>query len=388
MKKKYRIRLPVSAFLLLATVIIAFTGYLSLHIQFLPSKFVYAGALLSMPEGLFLTVRNAGDNFLEKINGLADVTIDYFQKDGSVNDIETKRQFRDLTVTPDDIQENEKILSLQFNNGQYDSDGTVLEKTYVTYQATDSFENVYVRNVTVNSDIDVQGIIENGCELPSGDYSEPTVLIYHTHSTEGYIPIDNGKFSSSYPERNSDSKLNMIRVGEEIAAVLTARGIGVVHDTTVYDTVYTGAYNESRAGITEILERYPSIVITLDIHRDAIYYDDLTRVKPIVEINGVKAAQMMIIAGAEGGNVDDFPSWETNLSFALNLQKAVNTEYADLMKPVYFCNRKYNMDITPYSLLIEVGTDVNTLSEAAYSGRLLGDVLAEFIKENMRESEK
>ena len=94
----------------------------------------------------------------------------------------------------------------------------------------------------------------------------------------------------------------------------------------------------------------------------------------------------MILTGAEGGNVDSFPSWETNLSFAVNLQKAVNDKYENLMKPMYFCNRKYNLNLTPYSLLIETGTDVNTLSEAAYSARLLGDVLADFIKTNAKEN--
>ena len=138
----------------------------------------------------------------------------------------------------------------------------------------------------------------------------------------------------------------------------------------------------------KILSRYPSIIITLDIHRDAIYYDNYTRVKPVAEIDGKKAAQMMIITGADGGNVTDFTDWETNLSFAVNLQKAVNDRYPKLMKPIYFCNRKYNMDITPYSLLVEMGTDVNTLEEAAFSGRLLADVLADYIKNNIKDETK
>ena len=173
----------------------------------------------------------------------------------------------------------------------------------------------------------------------------------------------------------------MVRIGDEITAVLEAKGIGVIHDRTIYDAAYNGAYDKSRSGIEKILKRYPSIVITLDIHRDAIYYDDYTRVKPVVEIDGEKAAQMMIIAGSEGGNVSSFTDWEKNLAFAVNLQKIANNKYENLMKPIYFCNRKYNMDLTPYSVLIEVGTDVNTLSEAAYSGRLLGDVLSDYIKQ-------
>ena len=271
---------------------------------------------------------------------------------------------------------------------KYEYDGDVIERMFTDNQATDSFDNVHVRNVTADSEIDIESILNEGCKLPFEDYSEPVVLIYHTHSTESYIPTDNGRFSSDYPARNDDKNVNMIRVGDEISAVLESKGIGVIHDRTIYDTTYTGAYDTSRAGIEKILEKHPTIVITLDIHRDAIYYNDNTRVKPVAVADGVKASQMMIITGAEGGNVASFPDWETNLSFALNLQNAVNTEYEYLMKPVYFCNRKYNMDITPYSLLIEVGTDVNTLEESAYSGRLLGSVLADYIKNNTADDEK
>ncbi len=385
MKKRCRLKLTFGASLILSFFIVISGILLSVTQGEMLSDFVGRCALYSMPEGLYLTIVNYKDKFIEKISYQSENT-PFFQREGSISDLEQKRQFRDLTVTPDDIKENEAILRDRFTKN-YTENGNIAEKTYIAYQATDSAGNVHLRNVTVDSDIDLQGILENGCVLPVKDFSQPVVLIYHTHSTECYNPIDNGKFSTSYPERNEDTDVSVVRVGEEIAAVLRARGIGVIHDTTVYDTVYTGAYEKSRTGVTEILEKYPSIVITLDVHRDAIHYDETNRVKPVAEIDGKKAAQIMFIAGARGGNVDSFPSWETNLSFAINLYEKVNNKYENLMKPLYFCNRKYNMDLTPYSLLAEIGTDMNTLSEAAYSGRLLGDALAEFIKENVQKNE-
>lgn len=333
-----------------------------------------------MPDGFGAKITQLKDEIAEKYFSSDDERI--IQKGGSINDLVKIRNFSDLTVMPDDIIENMQKAIKLFEKKGYEYDGVTVEKNFSDYQATDSYDGVHLRNVTADSDADIEKILADGCQLPVSDFSKPTVLIYHTHSTESYALSDNGEFSTDYPTRNDDNNLNMIRVGEEIAAVLEAKGIGVIHDKTVYDTVYTGAYGKSRDGIEKILEKNPSVIITLDIHRDAVYYDDYTRVKPTAEIGGVKAAQMMIIAGAEGGNVTDFPDWETNLSFALNLQKAVNSKYEGLMKPIYFCNRKYNMDITPHSLLIEVGTDVNTLTEAAYSGRLLGDVLSSYIKEN------
>ena len=382
--KPRHFRLPIKAYIIIAIIIIFISGYISTFRIVVPEKTVYIASAVALPNGFISGIKELKYSLMKNL-GIYDNTKQHNQKAGNVTDLETKRQFHDLSVTPDDIIENEELLKKQFREKNITPDGVIKEKTYISYQASDSFKNVFVRNVTVDSDIDIQGIINNGCPLPISDYSKPTVLIYHTHSTECYTLFDNGTFSTTYAERNNNKNLNMIRIGEELAAVLRARGIGVIHDTTIYDTVYTGAYDKSRQGITEILEKHPSIIITLDVHRDAIHYDEKTRVKPVAEFGNKKAAQMMILTGAEGGNVDSFPSWETNLSFAVNLQKAVNDKYENLMKPMYFCNRKYNMDMTPYSLLIETGTDVNTLSEAAYSARLLGDVLAEFIKENIKE---
>ena len=382
MKKRSQRKMPFSILVLISFVIVLSACFIPITYGQYLSDFIGKCTLLSMPEELYVQIKNYKDSFILQINTQAE-NIDLFQRYGNISQIEQKRQFRNLAITPDDIKENEALMRDSFAQ-TYDENGTVTEKTYISYQATDSAENVYLRNVTVDSDIDVAEILANGCTLPVNDFLQPTVLIYHTHSTECYNPCDNGKFATAFPERNENTSVNVVRVGEEIAAVLRARGIGVIHDTTIYDTVYTGAYEKSRAGVTEILEKYPSIVITLDVHRDAIHYDDTTRVKPIAEIDGMKAAQIMFIAGAEGGNVDSFSSWETNISFAINLNKKVNNKYENLMKPIYFCNRKYNMDLTPYSLLAEIGTDMNTLSEAAYSGRLLGDALAEFIKENVK----
>ncbi len=338
-----------------------------------------------MPEGIVYRMGQLKDDIVKKFLNSYDA--DFIQNDGSMNDLINNRNFSDLTVAPEDIIRNTEKIKKMFDNGKYVYDGVTVERTFIDNQATDSFEKIHVRNVTENSQINIESIVKTGCVLPIDDCSEPVVLIYHTHSTESYIMTDNGEYSSAYPSRSDDKSLNMVRIGDEITAVLEAKGIGVIHDRTIYDTAYNGAYDKSRIGIEKILKKYPSIVITLDIHRDAIYYDDYTRVKPVAEIDGEKAAQLMIITGAEGGNVSSFSDWETNLSFAINLQKIANNKYENLMKPIYFCNRKYNMDMTPYSLLIEIGTDVNTLSEAAYSGRLLGDVLADYIKQNSKESE-
>ena len=172
----------------------------------------------------------------------------------------------------------------------------------------------------------------------------------------------------------------MVRVGDELCRVLRENGIGVIHDTNVYDENYNGAYARSRVTVLDILAKNPTIRVVLDVHRDAIYYSDTKRSKPTAVINGEKAAQIMIITGAEEGQITDFPDWEENLKFALALQKTAQDKYEGLMRPIYFCQRKYNMDTALCSLLLEIGTDANTLEEACRSARMIGQALAENIR--------
>ena len=89
----------------------------------------------------------------------------------------------------------------------------------------------------------------------------------------------------------------------------------------------------------------------------------------------------MIIAGAEYGSIENYPDWEYNLRFALAVQNKVNKMYSGLMRPILFSQRKYNMDETRNSFLLEVGTDANTLDEACYSARLFANALAQMLDE-------
>lgn len=53
-----------------------------------------------------------------------------------------------------------------------------------------------------------------------------------------------------------------------------------------------------------------------------------------------------------------------------------------MTRPLYFGDFAYNMFINNGSLLIEVGTETNTLSEAQYTGELLGNVLSSVLNDN------
>lgn len=211
---------------------------------------------------------------------------------------------------------------------------------------------------------------------------EPQILIYHTHSTESYEKEDLGYFIKGSSARELDQNKNMISVGKEVVKKLKEAGFSVIHDQNIYDyPSYNGAYNRSAETVKKYLKKYPSITVTLDIHRDAIEQNGgAVRVKPTATINGKKAAQIMIIAGVDDGSMD-FKNWRENMKFASALQVQMEKSYKGLTRAVMVCHRRYNMHLTNNSLLIEVGGHANTLDEALYSGQMLGASLSQVLKE-------
>lgn len=300
-----------------------------------------------------------------------------------MHSIDSKDSLSDdeLKETPDDIlklmEEEEKVIGSQTKKGSTSEESYTGGGTIVTYN------NVQVQN-KIPSDfysLNIEELLNQKADLKVSDHSQPTVLIYHSHSTECYTLLDVGYYTESTDSKTKDITRNMVRVGDEICRILEERGIGVIHDREIHDTSYNAAYDSSRKSVVEYLEKYPSIEITIDVHRDSITYKNGTKVKPTAVVNDKKAAKMMIISGCEYGSVKNFPNWEYNLRFACAVTDKLNSLYPELMRPILFSERKYNMDLTKNSFLLEIGTDANTLDEACYSGRLFANTLADLILE-------
>ena len=139
-----------------------------------------------------------------------------------------------------------------------------------------------IRNSTEHTDADLRAAVTTQ-NLPFAvekNSALPQVLIMHTHATESYQTWPDPVFDPGYTARSKSTALNMCAVGEKMAQVLNAAGIRTLHDETLYDAPgYTDSYKRSRAGVQAYLERYPSIKVVLDVHRDAIEDSDGTRVK-------------------------------------------------------------------------------------------------------------
>ena len=216
-----------------------------------------------------------------------------------------------------------------------------------------------IRNSTEHTDADLRAAVTTQ-NLPFAvekNSALPQVLIMHTHATESYQTWPDPVFDPGYTARSKSTALNMCAVGEKMAQVLNAAGIRTLHDETLYDAPgYTDSYKRSRAGVQTYLERYPSIKVVLDVHRDAIEDSDGTRVG-----NGSSIA---------------LPNWRLNLRFAAEWEAAMESAYPGLTRPVLCGYRFYNQDLTTGSLLIEIGGHANTLDEALRAGEYTAKALA------------
>ena len=238
----------------------------------------------------------------------------------------------------------------------------------------------WVRNYTTLTIEEVAQVLEQPAKVLLEENSpEPQVLIYHTHTTESYEAYDGEVYDSRNNWRSQDNTANMAAVGEALAQELRKAGIGVIHDDTQHDyPAYNGAYDRSAATIQRYLEQYPTIQVAIDVHRDAVLYDDGSVLKTVTEVGGRKAAQLMVIAPYDDGTLG-IPGWRENFRFGAGFTAAVEEAYPGLMRPVFFCTRGYNLGMTPDSLLFEFGTNGNTLSEAVYTARLTGPILADYL---------
>lgn len=257
--------------------------------------------------------------------------------------------------------------------------GKVLEKFISPYTANTSYDNIYLKNNTT-LDINLKDFLNSTLKFKIEKSDAPQVLILHTHATESYLRHNENYYTQNDTARNANNAYNMVALGKIITNKLNAAGIVTLHDTTQHDNPsYNESYSRAAGTISTYLKKYPSIKIVIDLHRDALAENDNDKVKLITEIDGKKAAQIMLVMGSQSGNVTNFPDWKENLKLAVKLQKTVEDMYPSLARAIHFMPKNYNQSLTTGSLLIEIGTDGNTFEEAQYSAELLSNSLIKLL---------
>ena len=245
-----------------------------------------------------------------------------------------------------------------------------------TVKITNTAGYTVVRGVCIkngsNKTLDADTLAAEGFAAQlTGD--APQVLILHTHGSEAYTMPKGQEYVSTGTCRTADASVNMIRVGDEIAAALSSYGISVLHDRVLYDDpAYDGAYERAADAIRGYLEKYPTLSFVLDVHRDAIedraghQYKVITREDP-------HCAQISFVMGSNNDH------WLENVKLAVAVQQKLTDMSPTLMRPLTLRNSNYNQHLTTGSMLVEIGAAGNSLDEALRAARLFAAGLAQVI---------
>lgn len=253
--------------------------------------------------------------------------------------------------------------------------GKIISKYISPYTAPLSYGGVYLKNNTQHN-IDIKKLLEEKLSFKIEKSEKPQVLILHTHATETFMESDKEYYTDQFNSRTKNNDKNMVKIGSVIADKLNSAGIVTLHSTTQHDSPqYTGSYSRSAKTVNEYLKKYPSIKIIFDLHRDAVSSGESDKVKLVTEINGKKAAQVMLVMGSQSETVKNYPNWRENLKLAVKIHQKIEEKYPTLARPILFMPKSYNQGLSTGSVLIEFGTDANTLDEAVYSAELVSDAL-------------
>ncbi len=194
----------------------------------------------------------------------------------------------------------------------------------------------------------------------------PQILIYHTHSQEGYV--------DSKGEAQS-----VLGLGDYLTQLLEETyGYRVLHHRGKYDIPDRDtAYSRSGPALEQLLKDYPSIQVIIDLHRDGV-----AEGTHLVEtVNGKQTASIMFFNGLSHttaqGDIGYLynPNLADNLAFSFQMQLAAMEYYPGLSRCIYLSGYRYNLHYLPKSLLVEVGAQTNTFEEAKNAMPPLADIL-------------
>ncbi len=232
------------------------------------------------------------------------------------------------------------------------------------------FYNVHTSTTADRKLMNAEKLLSKDITLQKEDPSDPQkpqILIYHTHSQESY--------------KNSGPGENVTAIGGYLAELLAQKGWSVYHDTSVYDLKNgkmdrSKAYNYALEGLNQILAKYPSIQVVLDIHRDGVGENVYLK----ADVNGKPTAKIMFFNGLSQtpeGPISYLPNpyREENLAFSLKMQLKAEEYYPGFTRKIYLKGLRYNEHLRPRSALIEVGAQTNTFEEAKNAMEPLAELL-------------
>lgn len=207
-------------------------------------------------------------------------------------------------------------------------------------------------------------------------FGKDVIYIYHTHNRESFLPYFN---ETDKPKDAYHSKANITLVGQMLGKALEKRGVGtkvdstdIVQELSIKGLDFNSSYKLSGDRVRSARIENKDLEIFLDVHRDSLRKGSTT-----IEMNGESFARLLFVVGT------GHESYAKNLSFTEGIHKLLATHYPGLSKGIITKdssqgNGVYNQDISPSSVIVEIGGVDNTIEELHRTTEALADILSDY----------
>lgn len=204
------------------------------------------------------------------------------------------------------------------------------------------------------------------------DINNPIIYIYNSHQLENYNSSNLDIYGITP---------NVLMTSYLLKEKLNSKGIStIVEDTNLTEFLslnnwdHSGSYKASRIFILDKKNKYSTLKYFIDIHRDSVSKNITT-----ININGKDYARILFVVGLEHDNYKD------NIKISEDLNNLFNKYYKGLSRGIYKkegpgVDGIYNQDISPNSILIEVGGVDNNIDEVLNTTEAISNILYYYIK--------
>ncbi|MGM9876464.1 MAG: stage II sporulation protein P [Bacilli bacterium] len=204
------------------------------------------------------------------------------------------------------------------------------------------------------------------------DINNPIIYIYNSHQLENYNSSNLDIYGITP---------NVLMTSYLLKEKLNSKGIStIVEDTNLTEFLslnnwdHSGSYKASRIFILDKKNKYSTLKYFIDIHRDSVSKNMTT-----ININGKDYARILFVVGLEHDNYKD------NIKISEDLNNLFNKYYKGLSRGIYKkegpgVDGIYNQDISPNSILIEVGGVDNNIDEVLNTTEAISNILYYYIK--------
>lgn len=210
-------------------------------------------------------------------------------------------------------------------------------------------------------------------QVVSAINDKPVVYLYSSHPKEEYsmeyvedYNVIPSVLMASYMIKERLDKMGLFTIVEDgdISDYLSKNGMK-----------YSESYKASRHFLLNALEKYDSIKLYIDIHRDAV-----TKEISTTNIDGLDCAKIMFVVGKEHDN------YLKNLENTKHLNDLIKDKYPSLTRGVLEKEGKnvngiYNQDLGSNIMLIEIGGNYNSINEVMNTIDLITPIIGDYINE-------